>query len=93
MDPLSRSKHVEEIERLEARVAELELDLFAARDAVLTEGQARIELEARVAALTAAIRAVKQYTEQEPTANYGGAVTLSPEWFRMLAALDAAAGG
>ena len=62
-----------------------------------TEREARetevARLEARVAALTAAIRAVKQYTEQEPTANYGGAVTLSPEWFRMLAALDAAAGG
>jgi hypothetical protein len=49
--PLSRSPHVEQIERLEARVAELEQDLFAARDAVLTEGQMRLALEVRVAEL------------------------------------------
>jgi hypothetical protein len=43
--------HRAERERLEARVAELELDLFAARDAVLTEGQVRIALETHVAEL------------------------------------------
>jgi hypothetical protein len=48
--------HRAERERLEALVAKLTRHVFAARDAVLTEGQARILLEARVAALTAALR-------------------------------------
>jgi hypothetical protein len=72
----------ERVERLEAF---LESETWAV-NRTLDEVE---RLKARVAALTAAIRAVKQYTEQEPIANYCGAVTMSPEWFRMLTALDA----
>jgi hypothetical protein len=62
MEPLSRSTHVEQIERLEARVAELEQEDRLKTEADLACAHAAeteiARLEARVAALTVAMKRI-----------------------------------
>jgi hypothetical protein len=92
MEPLSRSTHVEQIERLEARVAELEQEDRLKTEADLACAHAAeteiARLQARVAALTAALGRISYESQLSSWCAFcRGSARVAD------AALDAAAGG